>query len=76
MIKEYLKEINLNYNPDQDNYLINNLKNGQLEKKFNKVISGDKKIIICSKLLYIFNENSADMKDFYSMIEETSNLVE
>lgn len=46
IMKENLSEINLIYDIDKNNYLIDNHGNGELEQKLNKLISGDKKIII------------------------------
>lgn len=105
---EMLSSINLTYNIDKNNYLINNQGNGELEQKINKLISGDKKIIIGfvagyytyinnteyglqlgggftnssyvsfkpynNIYAYIFDENSANIDDFYNMIEEISKL--
>jgi hypothetical protein len=110
MMQEMLSKINLKYNIDENNYLINNNGNGELEQKLNKIISGNKKIIIgfvadyytyindteyglqlggafiTSSYVsfkpyngiyaYIFDENSANIDDFYTMIEEISALAD
>lgn len=44
-MKELLSEINLSYNIN-NNYLVNNKSISNLESKINKLISGDKKIIV------------------------------
>lgn len=46
IMKEMLSSINLKYDINQDNYLISNGSNGEIEKNINKLILGDKKIII------------------------------
>lgn len=46
IMKEMLSSINLKYDINQDNYLISNDSNGEIEKNINKLILGDKKIII------------------------------
>ena len=104
-----LKAINMNYKIDNNNYLLDNKSKDNLSKKLNKVINGDKKIIIgfdaeyyvyindiedsLSKggyrnssyvsfkpynnvYAFIFDENSADIDDFYQMIEEVSSLAD
>lgn len=46
MMKEMLASIDLIYNIDENNYLINNQGNSDIEQKINRLISGNKKIII------------------------------
>ncbi len=45
-MKENLSKINLTYDIDSNNYLIANKSTNELDKKINKLISSDKKIII------------------------------
>lgn len=45
-MKKMLSEINLSYKINENNYLIDNMGNSSLEQKLNKVINGNKKIII------------------------------
>ncbi len=110
MMQEMLSSLSLTYNIDKNNYLLNNQGTTELEQKLNKLISGDKKIIIGfvaeyytyindseyglqlgggfmnssyvsfkpynNIYAYIFDENSADINDFYNMVEEISELVD
>lgn len=110
IMQDMLSSINLKYNIDKSNYLIDNHSNGELEKKLNKLISGNKKIIIGfvagyytyindteyglqlgggfigssyvsfkpynNIYAYIFDENSANLDDFYEMMKEISNLAD
>lgn len=46
MMQEMLSSINLKYNVDKNNYLIDNAGKLELEKKINALIHGEKKIII------------------------------
>lgn len=46
IMKDMLSSINLKYDINQDNYLISNGSDGEIEKNINKLILGDKKIII------------------------------
>lgn len=45
-MKEKLSKINMTYDIDKNNYLVNNNGTSELEQKLNKLILGDKKIII------------------------------
>lgn len=109
IMQEMLSLINLKYNIDKNNYLIiNNNISEELEKRLNKIINGNKKIIIGflpeyftyiddseyglqlgggfmnssyislkpynNIYTYIFNENSANTDDFFSMINEISQI--
>ncbi len=108
-MKNMLSDIHFSYEIDKNNYLINNKGNTDLEQKLNKVINGNKKIIVGfvadyysyindidegiqlggsfrksyvsfkpfnNIYAFIFDENSAELDDFYEMIEEIANLAE
>lgn len=109
IMQEMLSSIDLKYNINENNYLINNNNNNEeLQQKLNAIISGNKKIIIGflpeyytyiddseyglqlgggymnssyislkpynNIYAYIFDENSVNTDDFFSMIEEISQI--
>ncbi len=63
IMKDMLSSINFNYNIDKNNYLISNNGNNDLEKKINKLINSNKKIII------------GFVPEYYIHVNETENEI-